>query len=35
MSTPGRPKCSFPLGGKGAQRQGGIASTPGRPKEAL
>jgi hypothetical protein len=32
MSAPGRPKREFPLGGEGAQRQGGDMSAPGRPK---
>jgi len=32
MSTPNRFKCEFPLGGDGAQRQGGRMSTPNRFK---
>ena len=32
MSAPGRPKRESPLGGDGAQRQGGNMSAPGRPK---
>ena len=37
MSAPGRPKRELlPLGGKGAQRQGGSPmSAPGRPKREL